>query len=138
MASPCWGQPVRGIGDAVKRLNLFLNPMPEEGIARTTHNLFLQMGLQTGIVGIALAALLCASLFFNLRSRWGGEATLAQRFLAACVFQVVVHGAFEVFLLQGATRVGALAWMLIGMGTGALCSDQPSQWRPAERSAAQQ
>ena len=138
VASPCWGQPVRGIGDAVKRLNLFLNPMPEEGIARTTHNLFLQMGLQTGIVGIALAALLCASLFFNLRSRWGGEATLAQRFLAACVFQVVVHGAFEVFLLQGATRVGALAWMLIGMGTGALCSGQLSQWRPAERSAAQQ
>ena len=135
---PCWRQPERGIGDAVKRLNLFLNPAPEEGIARTAHNLFLQMGLQTGIAGIALASLLCASLFFNLRSRLGGKVAPARRFVAACVFLVVVHGAFEVFLLQGETRVGALAWMLIGMGTGAVRSGQLSQFLPAARSASQQ
>ena len=125
------------IGDAVNRLNRFMDPAPDRGIARTSHNLFLQMGLQTGVVGMALAALLCASLFFNLRLRWGGKVTLAQRFIAACVFLAVVHGAFEVFLLQGATTVGVLAWMLIGMGTGTVHGDQRSQWPPTARSEAQ-
>ena len=125
------------IGDAVNRLNRFMDPAPDRGIARTSHNLYLQMGLQTGMVGMVLAALLCASLFFNLRSRWGGRVTLAQRFVAACVFLAVVHGAFEVFLLQGATTVGVLAWMLIGMGTGAVHGDQRSRWPPTARSAAQ-
>lgn len=88
-------------------------------MAKSAHNLFLQIGLQTGIVGLLLLALLCASLILGVRSRPGGEVTPVQRFVATCIVMVIIQNVFEVYLLQNLLSVGICSWILIGMGMGA-------------------
>lgn len=117
-----------GIGTAIQALNKFVDPAERDGVARSAHNLFLQIGLQTGIVGLLLLALLCASLIFGVRSRMGGEVTPVQRFVATCIVMVIIQNVFEVYLLQNLLSVGICSWMLIGMGMGAAApTGQPSE-----------
>ncbi len=108
------------IGAAIRALNKFVDPAEREGVAKSAHNLFLQIGLQTGIVGLSLLALLCASLIFGVRSRLGGEVTPVQRFVATCIVMVIMQNVFEVYLLQNLLSVGICSWILIGMGMGAV------------------
>ena len=108
-----------GIGAAIQALNEFVDPSEGKGMAKSAHNLFLQIGLQTGIVGLLLLALLCASLILGVRSRHGGEVTPVQRFVATCIVMVIIQNVFEVYLLQNLLSVGICSWILIGMGMGA-------------------
>ena len=116
-----------GIGAAIQALNKLVDPTEREGVARSAHNLFLQFGLQTGILGLSLLALLCASLIFSARSRTGGEVRPVQRFVATCIVMVIMHNVFEVYLLQNLLSVGICSWVLIGMGTGEIGRSRPEQ-----------
>ncbi len=105
---------------AVKIVNKAIDPSAPGGIPRSTHNLFLQVGVQTGIFGLGALALLCVSLIFNLRTRRGKKVTPVQCFAAACTTIILVHNTFEVFLLQNLFTIGCVTWILIGLGAGAV------------------
>ena len=120
---------VAGIGAAIQALNKLVDPTERGGVAKSAHNLFLQFGLQTGVVGLALLALLCASLIFSVRTRTGVEVTPVQRFVATCIVMVIIQNIFEVYLLQNLLSVGICSWILIGMGIGEL--DRGRQEKPA-------
>ena len=87
-------------------------------VSMSTHNLFLQVGLQTGIVGMAALAALFASLIVGLVG--SREAVIGPtRCLALAVaVTLTVHSAFEVFLLQDNVVVSTIAWLLAGLGAG--------------------
>ena len=107
-----------GLGGAIRALNSIVDPAEQYSVAKSAHNLFLQMGLQTGVVGLTVLALLLAALIFGVRSRLGAEVGPTQRFVAVCIVMVVFHNVFEVYLLQNLLSVGICSWILIGMGTG--------------------
>ena len=107
-----------GIGAAVGALVGLFSPAAEVETAESAYNLFLQVGLQTGVLGLLTAALLCASLIFSARSRTGGEVAPVQRFVATCIVMAIIHNVFEVYLLQNSHGVGIYSWILIGMGVG--------------------
>lgn len=88
-------------------------------VSRSAHNLFLQVGMQTGIPGMAVLALLCTSLILGLVVPGGGATEPKRCFALAAVVTVIVHSAFEVFLLQDNIVVAAIAWLLIGLAIGA-------------------
>ena len=107
-----------GIGAAIQALNKLVDPAEREGVAKSAHNLFLQFGLQTGIPGLLLLSLLCASLIFSVRVQAGAEVKPVQQFVATCIVMVIMHNVFEVYLLQNLLSVGICSWVLIGMGLG--------------------
>lgn len=93
--------------------------------SKSAHNLFLQVGLQTGIPGMAALALLFASLLLGLAAPRGGAAEPVRRFALAALVTVIVHSAFEVFLLQDNMVVAAIAWLLLGLGAGLAAAARP-------------
>ena len=88
-------------------------------VSRSAHNLFLQVGMQTGILGMAVLALLCASLPFGLVQPGGVAADPTRPFALGAIVTAIVHSAFEVFLLQDNIVVATMAWLLIGLAVGA-------------------
>ncbi len=106
------------LGDVIKRINAAVDPSTPGGIPRSAHNLYLQVGMQTGVFGLGALALLCASLIFNLRVRTGVQVTLVHCYAAACTIVVLVHNTFEVYLLQNVFVVGCVEWILIGLAAG--------------------
>ena len=106
------------LGDVVKRINAAVDPLTFETIPASAHNLYLQVGVQTGVFGLGALMLLCASLIFNLRARSGAQVTPLHCYAAACTIAVLICETFDVYLLQNAFAVGCIAWILIGLGAG--------------------
>jgi len=89
------------------------------------HSLYLQVAVQTGLVGIAVLAFLLYSIWSSFRSsrndtvvRW-----CAAFFLGGCVEQI-----FQVSLTQNYVSAGILFWTIMGIGihrTIVFGSDQP-------------
>ena len=119
----CGAPPDKGfstLGEAIKSLNDAVDPSSPAGVPASTHNLYLQVGLQTGAFGLGALALLCASLIFNLRARAGAKVTPVHCYAAACTIAVLVHNTFEVYLLQNVFTAGCVGWILVGLGAGAV------------------
>ena len=106
------------LGDVIKRINAAVDPSTPGGIPRSAHNLYLQVGMQTGVFGLGALALLCASLIFNLRVRTGVQVTPVHCYAAACTIVVLVHNTFEVYLLQNVFVVRCVEWILTGLAAG--------------------
>ena len=124
------GNPTLPVSRALSKLN-DLHP-PSRNIPKSAHNLFLQIGVQTGLVGIAVLAALCLSLFVSLRSKKGEKVRPLQRYVATYTFMLIYLSVFEVFLLQNILYWGVFAWILIGIGA-AVVNDRA---RDQDRSAA--
>lgn len=91
------------------------NVVPEDFLTTSlsAHNLYLQIGLQTGIIGISL---LLIFLFFIWRSFWKNRHD-SKVILASCFFiGVIIHQLFEVTLTQNQFGIGLLQWIIIGFG----------------------
>ncbi len=108
-----------GFSTAIMKINAFVDPSTYgSGIPKSSHNLFLQTGLQTGVVGIIALGLLCVSLVFNLCARTGEGVGPVRCFAAACTLMVIFHNVFEVFMLQNVFSIAVIAWILIGVVAG--------------------
>ena len=105
-------------------------------VSKSAHNLFLQVGLQTGIPGMAALALLFASLLFGLAAPQGGADEPMRCFALAALVTVIMHSAFEVFLLQDNMVVAAIAWLLLGLGAGLAAGRPCIPARPKGESSA--
>ncbi len=108
-----------GFSTAIMKINAFVDPSTYgSGIPKSSHNLFLQTGLQTGVVGIIALGLLCVSLVFNLCARTGEGVGPVRCFAAACTLMVIFHNVFEVFMLQNVFSIAVIEWILIGVVAG--------------------
>ena len=94
----------------------------------SAHNLFLQVGVQTGIPGMIALTLLFAALFLSICSRAGNKVAPLQSFIATCSIIVIFHSTFDVFLTQNVLTQGTLAWILLGLGTGEINARRHSRW----------
>ncbi len=112
------------VGGTLLSINNVVDQGRETHLAQGAHNLFLQMGLQTGLVGVGALGLLCMSLVFNLRGRLGRKVTPVQCLAAAGTAMAITHSAFDVFLLQYVMTVAVFVWMFLGIGTGLARSTQ--------------
>ena len=103
------------LGEMLADLNQRVNTTTLPNLPEDAHNIFLQAGLQTGIAGIIVVALLCGSLLFNLARRDGGPVGPVECFAAAGTLMIVLHSNFEVFLFQS---IYIVVWVFIGLGAG--------------------
>ena len=87
-------------------------------ISMSAHNLFLQVGVQRGVIGIAVLAALFTTLILGLAASREEVIDPARRLALAAMVTAIVHSAFEVFLLQNNVVVSTIAWLLIGLGAG--------------------
>lgn len=85
---------------------------------KSAHNLFLQIGIQTGLPGMAALVALCLLLVANLRSRNGERVQPLQCYVAAGTFMMICLSVFEVFLIQNILSWGVFAWIFMGIGAG--------------------
>jgi len=102
----------------------------------SAHNLFLQIGLQTGLPGLVALLALCLSLFLPLRSPGGARVQPLQAWAATGILLLLLLGVYDVFLLQGILSWGVFAWIFIGISTGvvrACLPAQPGQAAPGPR-----
>ena len=118
LCSPDWQDEMAPVGRFIYAANSLVNLAPELNLAESSHNLFLQIGLQSGLLGMAALALLCLSLIFNLRCREEARPTPVQCFTAAIAFTAIFQGAFEIFLLQHFLSAAIFVWATLGIGTG--------------------
>ena len=84
----------------------------------SAHNLFLQVGVQRGVIGIAVLAALFTTLILGLAASREEVIEPTRRLALAAMVTVIVHSTFEVFLLQNNVVVSTIAWLLIGLGAG--------------------
>ena len=113
-----WTDEIGDLGRYVRLVNDFVNPNETRQLAESSHNLFLHIGLQSGLVGLGGAALLCLNLIFNLRRRPQEAVTPVHCFAAAVAFTAIFYSAFEIFLLQHFLSAAVFPWAAIGIGTG--------------------
>lgn len=84
----------------------------------SAHSYFLQIYLQTGFAGLGC-------LFFLFFTVWAaiGRPQRSQAiriYMTACFVVLLLHVAFEVFLMQVNLFMGCCAWMMLGLGIGCI------------------
>lgn len=99
-------QPWLGYGSSV---------VPEDFLTTSlsAHNLYLQIGLQTGIIGIGLFLLF---FYFIWRTIWNGRQSSKVSLVASFVIGILIHQSFEVTLTQNQFGIGLLQWIIIAFG----------------------
>lgn len=91
---------------------------PSGNAPKSAHNLFLQVGVQTGLPGMVTLAGLCLALFVSLRLKKGEKVQPLRRYVATYTLMFIYLSVFEVFLLQNILYWGVFAWIGIGIGAG--------------------
>lgn len=89
--------------------------VPEDFLSTSlsAHNLYIQIALQTGLIGVFLLALF---LFFIWKSFYKNRHD-PKVILVSCFFVgILIHQSFEVTLTQNQFALGLLQWMIIGFG----------------------
>lgn len=91
------------------------NVIPEDFLSTSlsAHNLYLQIGLQSGLIGI----LLLLFFFFTIwKTLWKNKKD-PRVMISSCFFiSIIVHQTFEVTLTQNQFSIGLLQWMIVGFG----------------------
>ena len=131
---PAQGAGQTELGSIINRVNELVDSSSAPPAPVSAHNLFLQVGVQTGILGMVALALLCGVLIFNLVVPKGGRVDSVQCFVATCTLMVIIHSTFEVFLLQNIFILGAVTWILMGIGAGIVHARQQQQNEQEEAS----
>ncbi len=108
------------LGEAIKGLTALVNTFDGLRIITSTHNMLLQVGLQTGVFGMTALGFLFASLTLNLRTRAKRKVTPLQCYVAACLVLLILTSNVDVYLFQADLIRGIFAWILIGLGLGTI------------------
>ncbi len=82
-------------------------------VVASTHNLYLQLALQTGLVGLGFFLGLITSIWMVF---WNGRETAGVRLSAAFLSGILVEQTFEVALTQNQIMIGLIYWAIIGIG----------------------
>lgn len=91
------------------------NVLPETFLstALSAHNLYLQIALQSGLIGIILLLIFFLAIW---RTFWKNKND-PRIMIASCFFiSIIIHQTFEVTLTQNQFSIGLLQWMIVGFG----------------------
>lgn len=81
----------------------------------STHNLYLNIAMQSGILGLIIFIVLFYAIFITfVKSKESKTVRLAVAFL----FTILVHQFFEITLIQNQLSIGLIQWTIIGIGLG--------------------
>jgi O-antigen ligase len=80
----------------------------------SSHNLYLQITLQTGILGLGL---FLTSIFFIWKRLWNYRYQRVARLSAGFFLAILLHQSFEVSLTQNNLGVGMLMWIIMTIAT---------------------
>lgn len=88
-------------------------PMDFISTSKSSHNIFMQIALQSGLVGLGLVALILKRIYSNtlLHSR----APFALQSVAV-MYAMIIHENFEASLTQNLLVAGLQFWFIFGMG----------------------
>lgn len=107
-----WEYPFAGYGPGA---------LPRDFLDTTlsSHNLYLQVALQVGLVGLLIFVLL---LFQIWNLFWLGRDDLLVRLSGAFLIGILVHQIFDVSLTQNNLFLGVLQWLILSIGASrSLC-----------------
>jgi len=79
----------------------------------SAHNLYLQIALQNGYLGLSIFILL---LFLLWSAFWKKKEHIAVRLSASFFIAILVHQTFEISLTQYQLSIGLLQWFIIAVG----------------------
>ncbi len=99
-------KPLLGYGSSVVPENFLSTSL-------SAHNLYLQIGLQTGLTGLILLLLF---LFIIWESFWKNRYDPKVILVSSFFISILIHQTFEVTLTQNQFGIGLLQWMIIGFG----------------------
>lgn len=85
------------------------------------HNLYLQISLQVGLVGVFLLILF---LFILWKLLWSVRSNKSARLTASFFTGILIYQTFELSLIQGNFGLGILQWVIIGLGLSYACKDK--------------
>jgi O-antigen ligase len=113
--------PLFGHGPYYLPRNLF-------AIDLSAHNLYLQVALQVGLLGVSA---LLAMLYAVWRVFWQGRHDNRVRLAAGFTAAILIHQTFDVSLTQHNLSLGLLMWMIMGLGAGLAINSSPPATQPA-------
>lgn len=89
--------------------------IPEDltGTPLSAHNLYIQIGLQIGLVGLLF---LIIFMFFVWKNLWKNRFDIKVKLVASYLVGILIYQIFEVSLTQNQFGLGLLQWMIIGFG----------------------
>ena len=79
----------------------------------SSHSIYLQVALQTGLVGLSVLLFLLFRIWSTL---WLGRNDLVVRGAGAFLIGMLIHEGFEVMLLQNNVALGTIVWFILGIG----------------------
>jgi O-antigen ligase len=81
----------------------------------SAHNVYLQVALQSGCLGLLSLVALLGSIWASF---WPGRHDARVRLAGAFLIAIVVHQTFDVSLTQHQPAQALLMWLILGVGTG--------------------
>lgn len=83
------------------------------GFTKSSHNLYLQTALQSGIIGLLLLVAFVSSIYMKL----GNLRIKTYSNLSMCfILGLLIHECFEICLTQNAIVIGYMMWFIMGLG----------------------
>lgn len=89
--------------------------VPEDFLSTSlsAHNMYLQIALQTGVIGIVL---LLIFFYFIWKAFWKNRQDTRVTLSASFLVSILIHQSFEVTLTQNQFGIGLLQWIIIAFG----------------------
>lgn len=83
------------------------------GFTKSSHNLYIQTALQSGLIGLGLLMVVIVTIYRRLSKI---EVKPYSRLSACFIIAVLVHESFEICLTQNAIAFGFMMWFMMGLG----------------------
>lgn len=101
-----WERPILGYGGSA-------TPAIIADVGLSSHNLYLQVALQTGLTGLVV---LLALLYSIWKVLWLGRHDEVVRLASAFMIGIMLHQTFEVSLTQNNLAIALVQWLPVGVG----------------------
>jgi O-antigen ligase len=95
-----------GYGPATQPGNLLNNNL-------SAHNLYLQIFIQSGVIGVSLFVLFLYDIWKNF---WKNRTELLTKYSASFFIAILIQQIFSVFLIQNNLSIGIVQWTIIALG----------------------
>ncbi|PTJ10220.1 hypothetical protein BU021_03720 [Staphylococcus simulans] len=89
------------------------------GMQASSHNLYMNIALQVGIIGLIIFILLLYFIFIMMITK---NKTVISRLSSAFFIAILTHQIFEITLIQNQLSIGLFQWAIIGIGLSPLLS----------------